>query len=192
MSEFRGKIAILDVDDTLADLKQELMETMHKETGKHLHWSEWGSINVDKFYGVNLNQFLDIMLKHDVIDRLQPHEESKEVLDKLRAYGFRIVMVTARGWHPTGKDNTVKWLEKHHLPFDEVITVPLTECKVESIRKFGRVHLAVDDNTKHVEAFAKSGIVDHSYLYNRPWNKTAPKKLTKIDTLHGIFKSIER
>lgn len=190
MSDTR-KIAVVDVDDTIANLKETMMHTFNGVTGRSLHWSKWGSFNVDDFYGITEEQFFEIMLQHNVIDRLSPHDEAKHVLEQVRERDVRIVIVTARGWHPTGEASTIKWLENHQIPFDEVIAVPLTSCKVDSIKKFGQVHLAVDDNMKHVKAFADSGIVKHTYLYKQPWNVTAPKYITQIDTLHKILESLE-
>lgn len=187
------KIAIVDVDDTIADLKQELMHALDRETGKSVHWSKWTGMNVERLYGLSFQEMFDTMIKHNVIDKLSPHSEAKEVLDRAKSLGTEIIIVTARGWHPSGKESTIKWLQNHKIPFDEVITVPIPGCKVDAIKKFGKVSLAVDDNVKHVDAFQKSGIVENVYLYATPWNeKVSRTRFNRINSLHKILESLER
>lgn len=186
------KTLVLDADDTICNFRHGAMIALNTETGKNIHWKSWDTYNLQNVYDMPREKFLDILIQHKVIETIEPHLEAKEIMQLAKDNGYRIVILTARGWHPNAKQITESWLVQHSLPFDEAVVTSLEDCKAEVLRKLGKVHIAVDDNAKHCTAFSNCDNIEHAFLYDQPWNVSACDKLTRIDTLHGIKGAITR
>lgn len=115
---------------------------------------------------------------------------SKEALDRIKAAGHEIHIVTDRsfGSKPYNSERaTYDWLEEHGLPFNSVTfspdkTVVPTDCFVE-------------DKIANYDALKLSGV--DAYLITRPWNKIPSwlekpfprKRLNDIRDYAGIIEA---
>ena len=74
---------------------------------------------------------------------------------------YRIVIITAR--RPTSRPQTVEWLQRHRIPFEDLYH---TE---EKANVSDDIVMAVDDHPIHALAYCESGI--RVFLMNQPWNQ---------------------
>jgi 5'(3')-deoxyribonucleotidase len=163
-------ICLIDLDDTLGDLKNPMMQALNRSTGKNLHWRDWDTYDVPNVYDVSHARFLEILIDEHVIESTIIHDSSYTFLDNLNAMGSHVVLITARGWHPNGVDITEKWITSHNLNIHELIVVDANQSKTDVINKFDTIQFSVDDRIKHCREYTQSGKVKDVILYDAPWN----------------------
>ena len=72
-------IALVDLDDTLGDLKNPMMDALNRVTGKNIHWSSWTTFNVPELYKISENDFMDILIDQKVIENVIIHESIRYI-----------------------------------------------------------------------------------------------------------------
>jgi len=80
----------------------------------------------------------------EIFKTVPPRPKCKEVLVRLEAKGYQIILVTARP--EENNQVTLEWLNKHEIPFDKLYHSDdkITICKKEEIELF------IDDNPEHL------------------------------------------
>lgn len=164
------KTCLIDLDDTLADMKQAMMSALNKATGKYIHWSKWNTYDVPALYGIEYEKFLQICRDEQVIHNVVINESSENFLSTLKMLGFYNVLITARGWHPDGKKITEQWVTDHGLCVDEIILVESNQSKIEVIEKFDNIEFSVDDRIKHCREYKQTKKVNNVFVCDAPWN----------------------
>jgi 5'(3')-deoxyribonucleotidase len=165
-----NNVCIIDLDDTLGDLKNPMMQALNRSTGKTLHWRDWDTYDVPDIYDISHTKFLEILIDEHVIESTIIHDSSYEFLDKLNTMDYHVALITARGWHPNGVDITEKWITSHNLNIGELIVVDANQSKTDVINKFGIIDFSVDDRIKHCREYTQYGKVNNVILYDAPWN----------------------
>ena len=74
---------------------------------------------------------------------------------------YRIVIVTAR--RPTSRPQTLAWLQRHRIPYDELYHTD------EKANVPGPIVMAVDDHPAHAKGYSEQGIP--VFLMDQPWNR---------------------
>jgi len=116
-----------------------------------------------------------IQLAHELIEKIfsRFHEESiprlplfpgaKQALTVIHRR-YRIVIVTAR--RPYSRPQTLRWLERHGLPFDALYHTEEKTDIPESITA------AIDDHPHHIQAYRALG--RQVFVMDQPWNRAIP------------------
>jgi hypothetical protein len=179
-------IALLDLDDTLINLKEALYQTLVEEYGKGqaLHWSLWEGIDNERNFGLTLDELIALAVKHKIFRKIKPHVFSKVLLMDLQLRGYYVIILTSReGFVPDAYIETRAYLRTHELSFDELIVSPVGENKMDSIKHHEKIHFAIDDQENNCIEFAESGKVEHVFLHALPHNKSC----TRFIRLHNLF-----
>ena len=153
----------VDIDNVLAQAEHEVQRIFHELTGE-----PWPSRTYASAGGLDGSD-----LDPDLIDRIFDYfyERSiptlpvvpgaQPVLQRLQK-DYRIVLITAR--RPSARPYTLRWLEKHGIPFDELHhTGEKTEASNDVV-------LAVDDHPVYAKEYLARGI--RVFLMDQPWNQT--------------------
>ena len=165
-----SKVAVFDLDDTLLDFKNVMMDAIHAEIDTHVHWSQWKTYNLLNTYGITLKQLVEILIKHECIEKSIPFPLTKFTLDNFKKMGYHICLVSARGWCPDGKRLTEKWLKRYGLNYDELIITQVGENKMDSLAHHDTIDLVVDDNMDNCVDFSSSEKVKSTIMMSAPWN----------------------
>lgn len=188
-------IAIVDVDDTLANMRASMCEALNKHCNTSIHWSKWNTFNVEHMYGINYDEFFHVLKKYKVIERLQPHEESSEFTAKLRDRGYKVTLLTARKWHDYGEAVTRRWAKDNEIYYDDVVVCSVEDCKSEIISEmFSAVNFTVDDSATHCKKFVRNSKIKNVFVYDMPWNKCQildGSRATRISNLNQIIENIK-
>lgn len=152
----------VDIDNVLAVAEEEVQRIYQELTGAlwpdQLYASAGGLDQSDLDRGL-IEEIFDYF--HDQsIPTLPVMPGARSALEMLRQQ-FRIVIITAR--RPSARPQTLKWLNSHELPFDEL---HLTGDKTDVAEG---VEFAVDDHPGHVEDYISRGI--QVFLMDQPWNQ---------------------
>ena len=176
---------VFDLDDTLANLREHLMAMLNRRTGRAIHWTAWRRYELVTVYGASVEQILEWVLQDRVLEsaHLEPH--AREAVVAARGAGYRVAVVTARGWHPRGEAITRGWLERHGIEVDALHLVPAFGCKAEVLARLGPVHHYVDDHAGHLHPARAVPSVRETHLLDRPWNRddTTLSRLRGLDEL---------
>jgi 5'(3')-deoxyribonucleotidase len=162
---------IIDVDDTIADLRTAVCEFATKHKGQKIDENHFVTQDVNDF--ICWEHVEDHIINNNVLLELKPEPGAEELLRHLRISDYEIILLTARGYHPQGKEITEKWMSKNALPYDEIICVEYGVPKHEIISNLGEVDLYLDDHLKHIENSEKLKNLKTAILVDRPWNRSA-------------------
>lgn len=166
------KWIIFDVDDVLCNFRESFYSSF-KNLGKDIHWSQWTQYASFKMYGLkNEKELHEHMVFYNILENSKVEEGAAQLLLDFKSSGFKIGLLTARGWHKNGKSITENFVNDNNLCVDKIVISGLyKDKKSQQIDRFkGNVCGYIDDSTHHIEDFINQG-VKNSYLINRPWNK---------------------
>lgn len=185
------KRVIIDIDDTLSNLREEVMVEFNAMTGKNRHWSDWEVLKVEQLYGVD--DFLGPAYKSKLLERSRPHAETLEFMTRLALTGVEINILTAREWHPRAYDITTSWLHLYGIPYDHVMVCGLSDCKAAYIQKMKDVLFTIDDSKSHCNNYAamSKNRPEFVFAYAMPWNTGVNDGVIRIDNLNDVFTHIE-
>jgi 5'(3')-deoxyribonucleotidase len=166
----RTPYAGFDLDGVIADVHHGMAESMQRATGVNLHWSQWHAYDFFKFYGMEVDQFLELLVRDRVLETAPPAGGAVGAMQAIREAGLKIAIVTARGFHPSADAVTRDWLTRHNIPFDDLIVVHNGASKADALNSLGRVVSYVDDHIGNLEDLHDNGIAAPLYLMSQPWN----------------------
>jgi len=159
---------IFDLDDVIANLRESLYQMLMQDTGVDLHWRHWSHYDLLRHYNLSYARLTEILIRSQVLENCQPEPGAAAVTQALRAQGFELAIVTARGWHPQALAITDEWLRTHGVSYDHLHIVPLGSDKREVLKPFANIVLAVDDHPHNITRYVAANIP--AVLVDRPWN----------------------
>lgn len=187
------KIAIIDIDDTMADLRTPMCNSLNIVCEEKYHWEQWtGDNTVENLYGITTNKLLSTIEDDGLLEHLQPHPEVAEFMHLLHKLDYYVVFLTARAWHPRGVQVTEQWLKANNIEYDKLIVCPLEANKAEIVREhFDEVDFAVDDSVRHCRSYSNEPIIKNVYVYDIPWNRDVDvgraKRITSLTEILGYM-----
>jgi 5'(3')-deoxyribonucleotidase len=181
---------VFDLDDVLANLREQLMNMLRLRTGRDIHWRDWRNYKLDGLYGVSVEQILRWVMEEGVLEAAALERKAKEAIEVARSAGYRIAVITARAWHPRGEVLTWQWLERHTLRVDELHLVPVFGNKSEILKRLGLVEYFIDDHLGHLYPARELAQVHRVYLLDRPWNQD-DDSLHRLHNLDEFIRVLE-
>jgi 5'(3')-deoxyribonucleotidase len=184
----KEKTIILDLDDTIANLKDPMCNLLKNYSKKDVHWDKWDCFNIVPMYEINDEEFYSLLIDSSVLDDIKLYDGSREVMDKLIP-DHKIVIISSRNYHPDAYNVTKRWLDKNSLPYDN-LHISGNGIKKSSYAKiYDNVVAAVDDNVDNCEDFYKNCGINNTLLMDQPWN-ASNKTFHRIHALPEMLKLI--
>ena len=172
----------VDIDNVLARAEREVQRLYVELTGEPWPRGLYGSAGGldNDLLTKEVVEKIFVRFHEHSIPRLPLLPSARMGLKQLQ-HRYRIVIITAR--RPTSRPQTLKWLQTHQIPFDELYH---TEEKADVPED---ITLAVDDHPFHALAYCELGV--RVFLMDQPWNKEVEHPLlTRIsgwdDLLHRL------
>jgi uncharacterized protein len=158
-----GKIAIIDIDNTLWQFSDAFYLEIKKINGNFPTPDQWSTVNIWEGY-CSVEDFIaainSIHYNQDR-DQYQPYPESQDFLSSLKEQGFHIILASHRV--PVTRHPTERWLARHNLPYDEL------HLSLDKTILFPKADVIVDDSPLTLEKAIESGMLGAGLLF--PWNK---------------------
>lgn len=174
----RKPIAIVDLDDTLNELQEAVVESLLNR-GRIACRPPLTSSDCQECFGVTWEEFQKVLYEDRCLERAHPIPGIQDALERLRE-DMEPWIVTSRSWHPYGQAITEGWMRRHHVPYDRILLVPYPQPKalfLTTVRE--RIGCVVDDLARHVNSIRRiSGC--EGYLVERPWNREATGDFRRI------------
>ncbi len=152
---------IIDIDNTLWDFAPVLYERLNRidpdfpEPSRWHSWYFWkGLISPERLYRV----IRDVHMEQDAF---QPYSGARFFLEQLRRNGFYLVIASHR--EKDTSPSTLRWLDKNHLPYDEL------HLSYDKTVLFEQCWGIIDDSPVTLDKARSAGII-RSGLKN-PWNE---------------------
>lgn len=165
------KIALVDIDDTLADTQTAILDYINSKSTNRYEYSELtrefreGKVGeYEKLVGEFLNN-------EELVYGVKPYSYAKESVAILKDNGYKVFVCSSR------KENlheiTTKWLKQHGLTdyiddyYGRHSSFRGHEFKVVTAKEVG-ASVAFDDTANVAESLSSSGVF--TYLIDKPWN----------------------
>ena len=172
----------VDIDNVLAEAEPEVQRIFKELTGSS--WPPGLYASAGGLDGSRLDRtlveriFAYFHLRS--IPILPVHGGGRAALEWFQQY-YRIVIITAR--HPDSRPQTLEWLERHQIPFDEL---HFSGDKTDVAKN---ITLAVDDHPEHVQGYSDKGIP--SFLMDQPWNqKFSAPLVTRVGNWESLVSCV--
>lgn len=188
------KIAIIDCDDVIVNLKDHLLISLNEEFGRDYKPEEWVTYDLTELYEVDFDNILELFHKYDIIGSSKPFDYSLDAVNKLQEMGFECHLLTARGWHKNALELTQNSLEGWGFKMDEIHILPNGINKGQYLRLKGLGgDFFIDDNFEHARSVAMTNKVDKVYLRNESWNiNECLKKFNNIERVDNLREAAEK
>lgn len=181
-----SKNIAFDLDGVIIDFYQHIEKALYRAFGVNLPEHEHTSYNFD-IPGVSTKQIIDIVnncLIYNTVDA-KPLNNSIEVLrDLFRFTKKPLVFITARTYN--SKIPTELWLKKYlqDIPFK----LFMTEYNPKNnVIEDENINIFVDDRYKTIHDITKISHLQHSLLFDSPWNRGRHLKSKKIDRIKNLY-----
>ncbi len=181
---------VFDLDDVLANLRDNLMEMLRKRTGVNIHWRHWNEYKLDGIYGVSVEEIMQWVLEDEVLESATLEPDAIKALQTAKSAGYEVAVVTARAWHPNGESITENWLNRYRLDIDQLHLVPIFGDKTTVLKRIGLVHHYIDDHVDHIYSAKALRSVQNVHLLDRPWNRN-DDRLPRIHRLREFIDLIK-
>jgi uncharacterized HAD superfamily protein len=168
------RIAIIDIDGVLADYPRSFVAYVQDRLGRPLSHS-----------GEDYSNLIDGLSQIDVARWKQKYREqgfegehvavthdARAYLEALRTDGYFICVVTARPYWQYKRmfGDTLKWFEKHGLPFDSIhFTEEKQAFALRLLDQGANIAFAIEDHGGQARSLAALGV--RVFLLTRPYNK---------------------
>lgn len=180
-----SKLAVFDCDDVLADLRTIVLQRLSLLLERNVELHELTHWNLSEAFGSQIDAvdlFSNISLESIPVEL-----QAAPFLMHLKTEGYRLEIVTARGYHPNAVQRTLNWCHSHSLPIDKVHVVPLYGDKKQVLEQMGQIHFYVEDNHDHVIAADQLPNVERIFLMDRPWNRSCDVG-TRVQNLMDVYR----
>lgn len=111
----------------------------------------------------------------EYLQKASEDEANDEVLDFVQELSedYKIVILTCRS--DEVKEETVKWLSEHEIPFDDLIMLPEgrwelsdSEFKRDKLQEIKNPTIAIDDKKENCEMFREEGLKVYAVKESSP------------------------
>jgi hypothetical protein len=177
------------MDEVIVNARDCLASHLNQHTGKNISPEAWHQYDLGKTYDVDHPTLLSIFHSSKMLETALLEDDVLPAMTLAKRLGYKIGVLTARGWHAQGLELTKASLEKFELPVDHTVAVPLEVSKHDVIRMHfpGGIVGFVDDNPSHIKGVTAIGIP--SYVRDRPWNRDLfeyPRVFSLIDFVESV------
>lgn len=177
---------VLDLDDVLANLRESLYQTLLRSHGVDRHWRHWGHYDLTRHYQIGNAELDALLIREGALEACEPEPGAAQMTHAIAELGFELAIVTARGWHPRGEAVTRAWLDAQGIHFDHLAVVALGGNKLDALKPFAKVELAVDDFPANIKRYHGAGIP--ALMVDRPWNA----HFTEAERIHSLDAVLQR
>jgi len=188
----------LDIDDTISNTNFVLMKYAYKYNAENGNrkLKKYNTNDFSEVFGWDYDEVNAFFNKYylNALEEIEPKFNVKEVLNKLRQEGHKIIFITVRNDRECGGDNeayrlTEEWLKKYEIPYDELNVDVLDKkkfCKENNIEVF------MDDSPKNVLAVKTLGIETFIAInyFNMNFSDDTIKKVYSMDDFYKKIQDI--
>lgn len=191
------RLGVFDCDEVLFDLTHRILSMLHRRTGRHHirseHLTRFSSLC--EIFGVEWEQVAQWMIEEECLESCTLNPWASIAIEMTREAGLSPVILTSRGWHPSGEGITLGALGAADIEVDEAYFLDVHESKRETLASLGDVAFFVDDNADHIHDSASLDNVHTPVLMSRHWNNyysPQPGRVASVNSLEDFVCRVRR
>ena len=188
----------LDLDGTICDTAGLMIERLIAQgklppdtTTKSIksHYIEWNPEKKTGFQNVSKEDTAKLFTDPNFWADVKIYDGVQEAVNSI-SKNYEIYIVTARIWNTGVEEATIKWLEKHNIPYDKLISCPaMRKDEIASLYNF---MYFIEDYLDAAINIANQ--VDTVFVIKQPWNdfpRNIPKNIGHVtwEMLNDMFPS---
>lgn len=158
----------VDLDGVVADLMRPFLKEVNKEFNLKLRYEDISTYRFEDWIPLNIEDLRVIWEAPEFILGQPLLPWAKWGINRLKDFGYSIHIITARKSHL--KTFTLEWLEKHKIPFDDIVTGKFEE-KWSYIRR-NNIDILIEDRFEY--AWDACYVCKRAYLIDAPYNQQLP------------------
>lgn len=162
----------IDIDGVIADSEPLYRQTINRLFNLNFKQEDITSYKYEESAGLTDDQMRLVwktFYREGGWLKIKPIEGAKNFLDKLKRGKHRIVIVTSRPREHIKKE-TYQWLEKHKVPYSELIFLENHKSKHQAAQLRGhKFDYFIEDYYEYARDFAQRGV--KVLLMDYPWNR---------------------
>lgn len=182
----------IDVDDTLANTKELIIEYAIEYDKKHfrnegiIHPEIYDLSGMFNWTKEEKKQFINDCME-EIASKVTIKDNAKEVLQKLKKEGHEIYIITYRTLkrYKDPYKTTEEWLIKNNIPYDKLIA---NSGPKGIVCKKNAIQLLIDDNLTHCYDVLNYNI--KSFVFDSEYNKESD--LPRVYTWNDIYEKLKR
>lgn len=177
----------IDLDGTVADNLELLVETMNRYSGKTICGEDIRQYSLCKTYNITPAEFFTLMEQEEpiIIQKSPEIPGARENLVRLVEEGWELHFITAR--NPNYRQITENWLREKQIPYHQLHLLN-SHDKLEVCRELN-VQCMVEDNINNAYQLSEGGV--EVILFEAPHNRHWDWKGIRCETWDDIYASIK-
>lgn len=170
-------VAIIDMDDVLAEFRRSFFDWLEKSKGATISYDcpEYYAASAAHDLGHNTEQLFKDFIAERKLRDIPPVHDAVLFTQELKRMGYWVQILTARpADNPLCLFDTARWLQNSGLYFDDVAFSGEKFRWIIQSKFAGHVAFCVDDSPKHAAEFASHGLRTFSPI--QPYNKSLQRQ----------------
>lgn len=171
---------LVDVDGVVSNLVKECLGWYNRDWNDKLKYEQIVDWDIAKFVKPECGKkFYDYFSNPDIYNCVEEIQDSKECIQTLRGYGYKIIYLTS-GFFPA----KAKWLYNHGYLTSKSWEYA-TDIVVTTDKSLIKADLLIDDGYHNIVDWHPS------LLFTQPWNKKYMVNGSRVDNWSEIVRKIK-
>jgi uncharacterized HAD superfamily protein len=157
----------VDLDGVLGDLAGSLIKIARQKFHRNIAHEDITCYQLDACTGLTKEQLDEIFGSAPVFRDMEPIQNAREGLDRLKSRGWKIHIITDRINRQAGRRTALAWMEKNRFTWDALSLV-----RAQDKSEFAREHhlsFFIEDNYETVKDLAQ--VCSKVILLDKPYNQ---------------------
>lgn len=167
-------VAIVDLDDTIGDFCNILMQSLNFRFRKNYVKTDFVDFHgILDLYEITFDQFAKAIKDDKLMESCAPLPGSRECMERLVKDHF-VVLTTARDYDPLAYMKTDYWMSLHKIPAHQILIPDQGQTKADAIKlRIGVEPTVIFDDALH-NIWDMENSFDNAQLFvpRQPWNST--------------------
>ncbi|GAB6179560.1 hypothetical protein JCM14036_08790 [Desulfotomaculum defluvii] len=178
----------IDLDGTIADNLELLVEAMNRFCGKNLRGEEIYQYNLCKVYNISEAEFVKLMNEEEqkIISKSPLIPYARESIQDLVKQGWEVHIITAR--NPRYQKITESWLQDHNIPYKQLHLLN-SHDKLAVCQQL-RVKLMIEDNIHNAYQLHEGGV--QVILFEAHHNRYWPWQGLRCTSWQDVYQTINK
>lgn len=178
-------LAIVDLDDTMGDFCNILMQSLNYRFRKRFRKSDFVDFHgILDMYQITFAQFAQAIKEDHLMESCAPLPGTRACMERL-VKDHHVAVVTSRDYDPLAQMKTEYWMSLHKVPTHQVVIPDQGQTKADAIKlRLGVVPAVIFDDALHnIHDLADHFPEAQLFVPEQPWNSTF---FGKVDNIHAV------
>lgn len=178
-------LAVVDLDDTMGDFCNILMQSLNYRFNKRFRKEHFVDFHgILDMYGISFDQFTKAIKEDQLMESCAPLPGTRECMERL-VKDHHVVVCTSRDYDPKAHVKTDYWMSIHGIPAHQILIPDQGQTKANAIKLKLGVEPAVifDDALHNIYDMAHHFPEAQLFIPSQPWNSDL---YGRVGSMHSV------